>query len=232
METENIRNVVSELENSTVGTFVIAAVQTQALYVLPGVVAAFAKRFPTVRLEFWQGNRQDVFRKVDVGEADLGLGTDSGRQFENVTLMQYGVLDHSIVAPPDHPIFKRRKPTLRDVTKYPIITHAFDADRRWKLADIFEEQGLSPNIVFRATDASVCKAYVQLGIGIAILASVAFDKTKDKGLRAAPADHLFAPEPLYVGFNRQRFQRAYVFDFMEMLSPALKRDLIARRHAL
>src|SRR5262249_11748440 len=152
-EAENIRSVSSEFEDSASGTFVIASVQTQALYVLPQVIGEFAKRFPAVRLEFWQGNRQDIFRKVNAGEADIAIGTDSGLALEDVMLLQYGVLAHSIVAQPKHPIFKRRPPTLEDVAKYPIITHAFDADGRWKLADSFEARGLSPNIVFRATDA-------------------------------------------------------------------------------
>jgi hypothetical protein len=44
-------------------------------------------------------------------------------------------------------------------------------------------------------DSDVIKQYVALGMGVGIVASMAFDHGRDKGMRAVEASHLFARTP-------------------------------------
>lgn len=221
LEAENVRSVGQEFRNELTGELVIATTHTQARYALPPVIRRFRRTFPRIRLEFWQGNRQEVFRRVESDQADLAIGTDYGMHLDGVSLLPYGSLHHSVVTRPGHGLLKSKPLTLEAIARYPLITHAFDQDGRWKLAKVFEAKGLRPNIVFRAVDTDVCKAYVELDMGIAILASIAYDKARDKYLRAVGADHLFEPETLYVGLNRRRYHRPHVFEFIENLAPSL-----------
>lgn len=227
LEAENIRSVALDSENGAVN-FVIATTHTQARYVLPDVVARFVEKYPNVRLEFWEGGRREVFNKVNSGEADLAIGSYPGVSFENVAYLRYGTLTHCIVAKAGHPILKRKRPSIEMVAQYPIIAHSFEKDGRWKLAGMFNEKGLEPNIVFRARDADITKTYLELGIGIAILAEIAFDPLRDKQLRAMPADHIFPPEPLSIGLNRRQYHGRHIFSFVEMLAPSLKRTSVTR----
>lgn len=223
-ESENVRSVGHEFRNELTGHLVIATTHTQARYALPSVIRRFRRTFPGIRLEFWQGNRQEVFRRVESDQADLAIGTDCGMHLDGVSLLPCGSLHHSVVTRPGHELLKKRRPlTLERIARYPLITHAFDQDGRWKLAKFFEARGLRPNIVFRAVDTDVCKAYVELDIGIAILANIAYDRSRDKYLRAVNADHLFEPETLYIGLNRRRYHRHYIFEFIESLDPSLTR---------
>jgi LysR family cys regulon transcriptional activator len=221
IEVENIRNVSRGSYEEASGTIVIACTLVQARYVLPSVIDRFMKRYPNARLEFFQGPRQQVFAKVDAGDADIGIGGDRGVSVQNVTMLDYGTLHYTIVAKPGHPLLRLQKPTLRDVAAYPIIAHMFEPDGQWKLVDVFKKNGLSPNIVFRAADADVGKAYVELGIGIAVLSSASFEKKRDRLLRAINADHLFAPEPLFIGFHRKRRLSRHLVELIKMLAPAL-----------
>jgi LysR family cys regulon transcriptional activator len=229
-EAENIRSVSHEFGNELTGNLIIATTHTQARYALPSVIRKFRRKYPRILLEFWLGTREEVFRRVESDQADLAIGTDCGARLDGVSMLPYGQLQHSIVTCPGHELLKTRAPALETVAKHPLITHAFDGDGQWKFAKFFESRGLNPNIIFRAVDADVCKAYVELGMGISILASVAYDRTRDKPLRAISADHLFEPETLHVGLNRRRFHRQYVYEFAEKLSPALTREKI--EHAL
>jgi LysR family cys regulon transcriptional activator len=222
-EAENVRSVGLEFRDEHAGELIIATTHAQARYALPGAIRRFRRAFPRIRLEFWQGNRQEVFRRVESDQADLAIGTDCGLPLEGVSLLPYGRLHHAVVTRAGHELLRTRPLTLEAITRYPLITHAFDQDGRWKLARFFEEKGLRPNIVFRAVDADVCKTYVELGMGIAILASVAYDRARDRYLRAIDADHLFEPETLYVGLNRNRYHRRYAFSFLEILAPGLAR---------
>lgn len=225
-EAENVRSVSREFRKELTGNLVIATTHTQARYALPPIIRKFRRKYPRILLEFSLGTRQEVFQRIEADEADLAIGTDCGLHFDRVTLLPYGRLTHSIVTHRDHELLRLRTPTLDDVAKHPLITHAFDGDGQWKLASFFESRGLRPNIIFRAVDADICKAYVELGMGIAILAKVAYSKTRDKQLRAIDADHLFEPETMYIGLNRKRFHRQFVFAFIEMLSPAHTRESV------
>lgn len=231
LEIENIRSVSRNADNEASGTIAIACTLVQARYVLPTIIDRFMKRYPNARLEFFQGPRQQVFARVEAGDADIGLGGDRGVSVQNVKMMNYGTLHYIIVAKPGHPLLRVTKPKLQDVAAYPIITHMFEPDGQWKLNDVFKKEGLTPNIVFHAADADVAKAYVELGIGIAVLSSVSFDKKRDRLLRSINADHLFAPEPLFIGFHRKRHISRQLMELIEMLAPELKSaEVAALRH--
>jgi LysR family cys regulon transcriptional activator len=228
LEVENIQRVSRNLNEKARGTIVIACTSTQARYVLPRTIDRFIKRFPNTRLEFFQGSRLEIFAKVDGGEAVIAIGGDRGVAVHNVVMLNYGTLHYCIVARRDHPLLHKAKPTLREVAAYPIITHMFEPDGQWKLVDVFRKRGLTPNIAFRAADADIAKAYVELGIGIAILAKISFDKRRDRPLRAIDADYLFAPETLYLGFHRKKYMPRHLNDLIRMLAPSLSIEDIDR----
>ncbi len=228
LEIENIQTVSRNFNEKARKTIIIACTSTQARYVLPRTIDRFLKKFPDTQMEFFQGSRQDIFAKVDAGDADIAIGGDRGVNVQNVAMLDYGTLHYCIVMRPGHALLDKAKPLLRDVTAYPIITHMFEPDGKWKLIDVFRKKGLSPNIVFRAADAEIAKAYVELGIGIAILAKISFDKQRDRLLRAIDADHLFAPEPLYIGFHRKMHMARHLTDLLKMLAPALSLQDIER----
>lgn len=228
VEIENIRSVTRNSDQEASGSITIACTLVQSRYVLPSVIDRFMKRYPNARLEFFQGPRQQVFAKVEAGDADLGIGGDRDVSVHNVAMLNYGTLHYTIVTKPGHPLLRIENPTLRDVASFPIITHMFEPDGQWKLIDVFRKEGLNPNIVFRAADADVSKAYAELGIGIAVLSSVSFDKKRDRLLRAINADHLFTPEPLFIGFHRKRRISRQLMDLVKMLAPGLSTADIER----
>ncbi|HYH43591.1 MAG TPA: LysR substrate-binding domain-containing protein [Burkholderiales bacterium] len=225
-EVQNIRGLGADARDSTAGTLVIATTHTHARYTLPRVIGAFTSAFPQVRLEFRQGNRDEIFRWVESGEADVAIGTDASVELPGVALVPYGEFHRIVVTRPAHALLTVRKLTLEGIAQYPLIAYGFRSNERWKLRRAFEARGLEPNIVFSAADADVSKSYVELGIGIAILPHVTYDAERDPNLRARDASHLFEPEITHIGLNRERFIRNYVYAFLGILSPALTRERI------
>ncbi len=222
----NIKDIGRDQQDEAVGSLIIATTHTQARYVLPPVVRQFSAAFPNVQLQFWQGSRQDMLRMVESGKADMAISTDCQMRFDNIILLPCGQMHRSIVTRPDHPLLRNARPTLEDIASYPVISYGFDNNGRWRLSHVFEAHGLTPRIVFGAADADVCKAYVELGLGIAVMASVAYDPVRDQTLRVIEADHLFDAETLYVAVNRTQFLRGYAYKFISMLAPELTRDKV------
>lgn len=225
-EVQNIRCFGDDARDSTAGNLVIATTHTHARYTLPRVIGAFTSAFPHVRLEFWQGNRDEIFQWVESGEADVAIGTDCDVKFESVALLPYGEFHRVVVTRASHPLLTVTNVTLELIAQYPLIAYGFRSNERWKFRHVFERHKLEPNIVFSAADADVSKAYVELGIGIAILPHVTYDTARDLHLRARDVRHLFDTEVTHVGLKRDRFIRRYVYDFLNILSPTLTRGSI------
>lgn len=227
-EAENLGLLGEELKNETKGNLVIAATHTHARYTLPSVITQFSESYPSVRLVFRQGNREDVFRWVETGDADIVVGTDCDAKLNQILLLPFGQFHRIVITLPRHPLLKIKRLTLEDIARYPLITYGFRKNGHWKFNYAFEAKGLHPNIPFSAGDSDVSKAYVELGHGIAILPHITFNLPRDGHLRAIDARHLFPPETMHVGINRARFHRGYLFRFLEMLSPKLARRRVER----
>jgi LysR family cys regulon transcriptional activator len=90
----------------------------------------------------------------------------------------------------------------------------------------FKQSGIETNVIFGAMDADVSKTYVELGLGIAILTTVAFDPTHDINLRARDASHLFEPSTTYVTLRPNSYLRRYAYDFIALLAPKLTAEVV------
>ena len=111
---------------------------------------------------------------------------------------------------------------------FPIITYERGYTGRGHIDEAFAEQGLSAHFVLQAMDADVIKTYVELGIGVGVIASVAYDAERDTGLVAIDARHLFATNTTRVALKRGTFLCGYVYDFIHTFAPTLLREMVER----
>ncbi len=109
---------------------------------------------------------------------------------------------------------------------YPLVTYVFGFTGRSQLDEAFRSAQLKPTVVFTATDADVIKTYVRLGMGVGIVARMAYDPHYDQDLVRLDASHLFAPNVTKIGFRRGMFLRSYMYDFIELFSDHLHRDRV------
>ena len=220
-DAENLKQIGQEFSDKASGTLVIATTHTQARYALPPVIKRFAERYPKVKLILRQGSPTQISALVSSGEADLAIATEAIELFQELVMLPCYQWNRSIIAPPKHPLLKQHPLTLEAIAQYPIITYDFAFTGRSKINQAFESKGLAPNVVLTAIDADVIKTYVELGLGVGILAKMAFDPQRDKHLRAIDADHLFESSTTRIGISRNSYIRCYVYDFIEMFAPHL-----------
>lgn len=225
-DADNLRNLGEDFTARGGGQLILATTHTQARYVLPKVVERFVKRHPTVRLGLRQGNPTQICEFVESGEADIAIGTETTRSFPNLVMLPCFQLTRSVIAKAGHPLLKVKELTLAEIAKYPIITHDPAYSGRWKVMDAFKNAGIEPNVIFGAVDADVSKTYVELGLGIAILTTVAFNPTHDRGLRARDASHLFAASTTYITLRANTYLRRFAYDFIKWVAPGLTHDIV------
>ncbi len=225
-DAENLKRVGEEFSNEATGRFVIATTHTQARYVLPAAIKRFIEMYPGVQLSLRQGNPTQVAQQVVSGEADIAIATEAFELFEELVILPCYQWNHCVVAPPEHPLLSEKTLSLETIARYPIVTYDFAFTGRTRVNRAFELRRLTPNFVLTALDADVIKTYVELGLGVGIIASMAFEPKRDTTLRSRDASHLFESSTTRIGLRRGSYLRRYVYDFVELFAPHLKHDTV------
>lgn len=65
---------------------------------------------------------------------------------------------------------------LFEIAKYPLVTYDFAFRKHSKIRDAFETNALRPRVVLTPTDPGIIKTYVAAGLGVGLIASIAFNK--------------------------------------------------------
>lgn len=226
LEAENIRQAASQFAVSDRGLLEIATTHTQARYVLSPVILEFKKQFPAVRLVLHQANPRDILALVKSGAADLAIATDAFDDDRDILSFPYYSWQHVVIVPPGHPLDGKEQVTLEEIAGHPIITYDTGVTGRPRIDASFDAQNLSPQITMTALDADVIKAYVALGLGVGIIAPMAFDAARDTEVRKVSLRDAFAPSTTSIAVRRGRLHRGFVYRFIEMCTPTITEKVI------
>ena len=227
LEADNLKRVGDDFNAQSSGRLSIAATHSQARYALPTVVRDFREIYPDVTLLLHQGSPKQVAEMLLSGEADIGVATEALAHYESLVALPCYRWTHSVVVPPGHPLLSIEGPiTLEQLARHPIITYEAGYTGRAHIDDAFTKAGLQPHIVLSAMDADVIKTYVELGMGVGIVASIAFDAERDRTLHALDARHLFEINLTRLAIRRGTWLRGYVYAFIEAFAPTLPRAVV------
>ena len=227
-QAESIKQLTREYNSPESGSLSVATTHTQARYALPKVIKSFIDKYPNVSLHMHQGTPLQISEKAADGTVDFAIATEALDLFSDLIMMPCYRWNRCILVPRDHPLASIKEISLEDIAKYPIVTYVFGFTGRSKLDDAFNDVGLTPKVVFTATDADVIKTYVRAGLGIGIVAHMAYDDHQDSDLVAIEASHLFASSVTSIGFRKGTYLRGYMVDFINAFAPHLTRDVIEK----
>ncbi len=223
---ESIKQVAQEFSNEKKGSLSIATTHTQARYALPKVIGNFIKNYPDVSLHMNQGTPMQISEMAADGSVDFAIATEALELFSDLILLPCYQWNRCVLVPKNHPLTQVSQLTIEDVAKQPLVTYVFGFTGRSKLDEAFLEHGLAPKVVFTASDADVIKTYVRLGLGVGIVAKMAYDPEEDSDLVALDASHLFKSSTTKIAFRRGTFLRGFMYEFIEEFAPHLTKEVI------
>lgn len=224
--TQNIKAIAQEYVDNKVGALSLATTHTQARYALPAVVREFMARYPEIKLHMHQGTPVQIAEMASRGLVDLAIATEAVDLFDNLVMLPCYEWNRAVLVPQQHPLLRCKPLTLEAVAEYPIITYVFGFTGRSQLDRAFEEHRLKPRLALTAVDADVIKTYVRLGLGVGIMARMAYDPVADADLVAIDASHLFGRSVTKIGLRRDMFVRGFLYDFIRLFAPHLTRELV------
>jgi LysR family transcriptional regulator, cys regulon transcriptional activator len=225
-DSENLRRLAADASRDTGGDLVVATTYTQAHAALPAVVRTFVARHPKVRLSIHPCSPTEAAERVRRGEATLCLSTEVVGSFGELVMLPGDTWTRCVITPVRHPLLRVRRLDLAAIAKYPLVTYDFAFHKGAKIQRAFEAAGLSPRVVLTSTDPRIIKTYVGAGLGIGLIASIAFDKSDSRRLRLLDASRLFEPSTTTIGIHRNSYITGYMYDFIGLVLPRMDRATI------
>lgn len=229
---EGIKAVAGEYTHPDMGSLNISTTHTQARYALPDVIKGFTARYPKVSLHMYQGTPAQMSEAVAKGVANFAIATEALHLYQDAIMLPCYHWNRSLVVPKSHPLAQREHVTVQDLASFPLVTYVIGTSGRSELDIAFHKHGLTPRVVFTATDADVIKTYVRMGLGVGVIASMAIDVEQDTDLVAIDASHIFGVSTTSIGFRRGTFLRSYMYDFIERFAPHLTRPVVEQALSL
>ncbi|WP_263771768.1 CysB family HTH-type transcriptional regulator [Propionivibrio soli] len=227
LDAQNVRHIADHFSSRESGNLVIATTHTQARYALPEVIKAFKSEYPRVHLLLHQGSPKEIAELVVAGEADIAIATESLANATELVSFPYYSWHHAVVVPASHPLAERREVSLAEIADYPIVTYHEGFTGRANIDRAFVDAGLVPDIVLSAIDADVIKTYVGIGLGVGIVAAMAYDPERDQDLRRIDVPGLFAPNTTRLAIRRGAYLRSFAYALIDKLIPGLTEQKIA-----
>lgn len=222
--TDDIKNIGREYNDPNAGELRLATTHTQARYVLPSIIEAFSERYPRVNIHLHQGTPAQMASMIEAGEVDFVIATEGLHHYNDLVMLPCSRWNRAVIVPPDHALYKLSQLdglTLEALVNFPIITYVFGFTGRSQLDKAFVAKGLEPNVVLTAADADVIKTYVRSGLGVGIIAQMAFEPEKDSDLKVIKAGHLFDTSMTHIGMRRNRQLRPFMYAFIEQFASHL-----------
>lgn len=226
LDANNIKQLADQFSNSEEGSLTIATTHTQARYILPPIVTEFKKLFPKVHLVLHQSRPAEIVQLLQSGQADIGIATEALSDANNLATFPFYNWNHAVVVPEGHELAQASYLTLEQLVKYPIITYYEGMTGRHHIDEAFSDAGLKPDIVISALDSDVIKTYVELGLGVGILASMSFNAQRDKGLVLLDASQLFKANTTQIAVRHGHYLRGYAYRFIELCSARLTEKVV------
>jgi LysR family cys regulon transcriptional activator len=224
----NLKNIAADYTQKGSGRLVVATTHIHARYVLQGVIKDFMRTHPQVQLVLRQGSPSQIADLVVSGAVDLGISSEPPEPVHEIVMLPCSKLERSVITRLRHPLLKEKRLTLKSIAAYPIITLDQSFAGGSAVLRTFDTARIRPNIALSAIDADVIKTYVELGLGIAILPTVAYEPARDRRLRAINASALFEPTITRIVMRRGSHLRDYMYDFIGRVAPRWDRQTIEK----
>lgn len=226
LDTQNLRRIADQFASRETGHFVVATTHTQARYALPKIIQWFKADYPKVHLTLLQGSPREIAELLESGKADVGIATEALDKVPELASFPYYSWHHAVIVPHGHPLLALEKITLEALAEFPIVTYHEGFTGRAHVDQGFAAAGVVPDIVLSAIDADVIKTYVGLGMGVGIVASIAYDPDQDRNLVLLPVPELFPANTTRIAVRKGTYLRSYAHAFIEKVCPDLGEEVL------
>ncbi|MFZ2407148.1 MAG: LysR substrate-binding domain-containing protein [Methylobacter sp.] len=221
MAKKNIQTIAADYIDSNQGVLHIATTHTQAKYFLPKPILRFREKYPGVRIYMIEASPEQLINKLHTRKADIAICTEKVGEDADLVVKPCYEWHHAVVVPQNHPL-SEGEISLKRLASYPILTYSFGFTGRSNIETAFKNTDMALDIILAAADTDVIKTYVRLGMGVGIIAGMAYDPAMDHDLVARDLSHLIPSSRTKIAFLKNNYLPLYTQHFIDELLVAAK----------
>ena len=220
---EDLKKIYTDMSGGKVGSLTIASSSSVMRHVLPKVIKKFTKRFPGIKFKLISCRlTTEIPSLVSEGEAHIGIGLRPNRLLPgNLCFSLWKSFDTVLVSAKDHPLTKKRRIELSDISRYPLITYRKGTTLRDHIENVFITSNLPCNITIEGDVAEDIKSYVQMGIGLSIFSCLTLTPSDRKRLATFNITKLFGKIDYGIYYKKDQHISTAMKHFIEVFSPEL-----------
>ena len=229
-EVDGARREAEDAKSLNSGTVTLGVLPTIAPYLLPGVMAAFAKHYPGVEMIVQEETTSRLLKllhgyEIDFALISLPLAGDEAERLEIMPLLTEELL---LALPSDHPLAHKRTLSPRDLEVERLIVMQEGHCLGDQVLGFCNRRDLRPMIGFRSAQLETIQSLVAAGMGISLIPAMAAvsEKTKRPAYRSLSGER---PErKIVAAWPTQRPLGRGSMEFLKILTEQLKEQLKSR----
>ena len=217
----NIQHIAADYLDSNQGILHLATTHTQAKYFLPTPICRFREKYPGVSIYMVQASPEQLIDQLHTGKADIAICTERVDQVADLVIENCYEWHHALVVPQHHPL-STGEISLQRLADFPILTYSFGYTGRSNIECAYKNTGLELDIILAAADTDVIKTYVRLGMGVGLIAGMAYDPLTDQDLIVRDLSHLIPSSKTKIAYLKNSYLPLYSQHFIDELLLAAK----------
>ncbi len=225
---EKIKAISLDYINPDNGYLSIYTTNTIARYLMPHAVSRFVNKYPRISFHLAPALLNSTGSQINKGDSDFSIVAQVVQKEKDLIILPAYKWTLSLMVPKDHPLNDGRIVTLEDLCDFPLISYEEGATGRISQDAAFLKSGLTPNYFMTVMDIEVIKRYVELGLGIGIIATIASNDIDGKKMICIPLKHLFLPSDAWFCFSKNILFKNYMYDFIEDFLPHLSKEVMEK----
>lgn len=138
---------------------------------MPDLLGSFNRQYPETTIYQSSARRKDIITALDAGLVDFAICTPPIEESEEASIKTLTVFRDrgSVLLSPGHPLIRKGIISARELENENLITSPEGMGMRHHVDKLFAQVKISPKIVIESTDTAAVPAYVQAGLGFAVI---------------------------------------------------------------
>ena len=201
------------------GSVSVAAGGSTLQYILPSFIESFVHEYPRVDLRLHNVTGKKGLGLLRASEVDIAVGPMLDAP-PDIIFHPFVTYEPMLITSLEHPLARRKRITLSEVAKYPLVLPPRDQSTYRLVEMVFAEHSLQHEVKLEVGGYDVIKTYVKLGLGISIVMSHCLSGNED--LFTAPMRRWFSSRSYGIVLRKGQRISPATASFIHTISPAIE----------
>lgn len=200
-----VKDIIGRFKKEPAGELLLGASTIPGTYLLPPVMAAFRKKYPSISFQIIIGDSKEIVEKVLAHDLLLGV---VGSKLNNDQISYTPLAEDELIVVASPSCTMKNNLNLEELSELPFVLREEGSGTRTEIERIFSGKGISMDSVktvgfFGSTDA--IKQAVKAGMGLSILSRLSVqDELKFKVLKEIRVADLQMKRNFYLITHKKR----------------------------